>query len=157
MIHSLKFINYVYKYPHRFLFLIIKLKYLYDYVHDEFVSTNFLLINIYLHIRNNKKIKNCIYYCIDKIKSDKGISLQDGQGFLDRQVKRKNVHIYKVGSLRCAERPLFEKENLTRDRCERHATQCTHILCVNLFLSLFSTLFFLALSDMRLCALARVR
>lgn len=43
--------------------------------------------------RNSK-----IYYCIDKIKSDKGISLQDGQGFLDRQVKRKNVHIYKVGS-----------------------------------------------------------
>lgn len=102
----------MYKYPHRFLFLIIKLKYLYDYIHDEFVSTNFLLINIYLHIRNNKKIKNCIYYCIDKIKSDKGISLQDGQGFLDRQVKRKNVHIYKVGSLRCAERSLFEKENL---------------------------------------------
>lgn len=71
---------------------------MYDYIHDEFVSINFFLINIYLHIRNDKKLKNCIYYCIDKIKSDKGISLQDGQGFLDRQVKRKNVHIYKVGS-----------------------------------------------------------
>ncbi|KAK9294108.1 hypothetical protein QLX08_011163 [Tetragonisca angustula] len=49
---------------------------------------------------------------VHKTESVKGISLQDGQGFLDRQIKRKNVH--KVGRLRCAERPLFEKENLTR-------------------------------------------
>ncbi|XP_076276071.1 uncharacterized protein LOC143206997 [Lasioglossum baleicum] len=56
---------------------------------------------------------------------------------LDRQVKRKNAR--KVGRMRCAERPLLEKENPTRvDRCERHATHHTHILCVNLLPSPFS-------------------
>ena len=68
----------------------------------------------------------------------RGMLLQDGQGFLDRQVKRKNAR--EVGRMRCAERPLLEKENPTTrvDRCERHATRHTHVLCVNLLPSPFS-------------------
>lgn len=68
---------------------------------------------------------------------------------LDRQVKRKNAQ--KVGRMRCAERPLLEKENPTRvDRCERHATHHTHILCVNLLPSPFSYTFLPSSSDLLL-------